>query len=801
MKIMKNIKTTLLYIFFGILFSNSLSGQVCLGDSAKVVWKYYDLDYDYDFEELEIEAKYPNTPDLTKNLYKLNLPYNYDNYFGAVVEGFIRVDSNTDVQFNVTGDKYVQFYLSSDMDPANATIIANVPNSTGTEEHDKYPEDQTSQVITLVAGQYYYFKLRMTESTGSDHARVWWKTDLVDPDEWNVITAQYIWGADCDPDMCPAEGTPCDDGDASTIDDKEDGYCNCVGTPPTMNACVGLQGELFAYRFDSIEGTSIENLFASPNFPSMPADGKKLNDVLVPKVNEYDQIGTQVQGFLTVPVTGNYKFNITGDDNTIFYLSSDDQEANKQDHFCIVYGYTDFNQFDKYITQETGNIYLEKGEYYFFEIDGNEGGGSEFFALQWQTPFTEEGVWKRIPMTLTYDYTCELACIDQGTPCDDGNIFTNNDMFDENCNCVGTPCVGDDCDSPLANYVPKDPCDETELLDNNPGNNWLSCSKDENPNPARDSSHWIMYDLGSRYELHGSHVWNYNVENETNNGFETVAIDISEDGVNWTEWGIQNWPLAAGEDQYYGFSGPNFMGEYARFVLFTSLDMDQECKGIGKVNFEAVFCPMIGTACDDGDSETIYDYYDDNCECKGVSLYTNLCEQVSLMLGDSSIATNVYSAEEYVSSMSQVMDTSTVSLLAGNYVELLPGFETETNSLFIAAVEACTALSMKTEAANDKALAREKAKEEKARMEIEVLEVIPIENTLDYMIKYYVSEPGPVKLHLVDSSGKLISILADARFRNGGMYKKRIRTVKLPKGKYSIKLVADDEVTVKGLDK
>ena len=32
-------------------------------------------------------------------------------------------------------------------------------------------------------------------------------------------------------EQCAAQGTPCDDGDASTLDDREDGQCNCQGTP------------------------------------------------------------------------------------------------------------------------------------------------------------------------------------------------------------------------------------------------------------------------------------------------------------------------------------------------------------------------------------------------------------------------------------------------------------------------------------------------------------------------------------------------------------------------------------------
>ncbi|MEO0779205.1 MAG: lectin-like protein, partial [Bacteroidota bacterium] len=34
---------------------------------------------------------------------------------------------------------------------------------------------------------------------------------------------------------CPAAGTACDDGDPKTINDQEDGLCNCAGTPSTLN--------------------------------------------------------------------------------------------------------------------------------------------------------------------------------------------------------------------------------------------------------------------------------------------------------------------------------------------------------------------------------------------------------------------------------------------------------------------------------------------------------------------------------------------------------------------------------------
>jgi len=43
---------------------------------------------------------------------------------------------------------------------------------------------------------------------------------------------------------CPAQGTPCDDGNASTVDDREDGNCNCSGVPPIGQVCLRISSGL-----------------------------------------------------------------------------------------------------------------------------------------------------------------------------------------------------------------------------------------------------------------------------------------------------------------------------------------------------------------------------------------------------------------------------------------------------------------------------------------------------------------------------------------------------------------------------
>jgi hypothetical protein len=87
------------------------------------------------------------------------------------------------------------------------------------------------------------------------------------------------------------------------------------------------------------------------------------------------------------------------------------------------------------------------------------------------------------------------------------------------------------------------------------------------PNPARGSGQWIHYDLGSQYQLMLMHVWNAN--EVTARGFNSVTIDHSPDGSNWTELGTYSWPEASGSGSYTGFDGPNFNGALARYVLIT----------------------------------------------------------------------------------------------------------------------------------------------------------------------------------------------------------------------------------------
>lgn len=762
---MKNI---FLVICFFVLTMHGRT-QICVGEPGRVQWEVWRGLYTDQLSELYAMEFYPKSPDVVQTIYSLNAPINYDNYFGAKISGFIHVPISDSVTFNITGNSRAQFFLSTSASPSNLVMRAFCNESTNEYEYNKFAS-QTSQKLYLQAGNFYYFEIRYVESTGSDHCKVFWKNSFISNTNWNIISAAYLNDVACKEPSCPPRGTLCDDNNPNTTDDMQDGHCNCTGKPATTNNCVGERNHIKRYHYENIAGSTINDLYLDPNFPALPTTSSTLPLFGVPSTSQINNMGNMVQGYISVPVSGNYKFNVTGDDMTILFISSDVSPENKQAHQVLVSGWTNMTEHNKYIYQSTSNIYLHAGQFYYIELNHKEGTGSEHFAAFWQTPFTEPGTWKRIPSFYFYDYGCTLACVAEGTPCDDGNPFTNNDQYDDQCTCTGTPCSGPDCDSPLASYVPYEKCNVTDQIANKPSNNWLSCQVNPNPNPMYNEGHWIKYDLGERHQLISSHIWNYNVQNETYKGFQNVSIDYSDDGSNWTNLDTYFWPQATGESGYGGFNGPDLTGIFARYILITSTDDPSVCRGLGKVAFKAIYCPLEGTLCNDQNPMTVNDKYNESCECRGQHLLVNACEEENLNLGSTILETSVHAAINQVTAISKIDDESTVGFIGGKSVIMNPGFETLPNAVFIASIDTCD-----TSITGQKSTISSTHK--KTVLDNQNLVIIPVPNTDMVDIYFKIKTPGSAKLTITENNKT--HTLANHEYLNKGQYRKRIRTKKI----------------------
>ena len=786
-----------IFLFILLTSTGAVKAQSCIGPAGQVKWAYWSgFPNTPDMTDLSALEDFPTRPTGSQILGSLRSPINYTDFYVGMIRGFIKVPQTANYVFNLTSDDKGFFYLSTNQSPANKVKRAEVTVYTGVDEYNKEP-GQTSASIQLVGGQYYYFEMYNFEGSGGDHMTLSWKKASTPDAPWAIVDFNYIYEYTCG-QVCPERGTPCNDGNAATTNDQQDGFCNCVGTYPTANACVGEKGLVEAYYYDDIVGTYVENdLTNSPKFPLLPDRKEKLKGAYGPLPTSpmyiNDNYGTLVQGFLTVPVSGNYEFNITGDGQTFFFLSKNDSIEYKQYHQAAVWFGVDETEHSNSSLQNIAATYLEKGKYYYFEFRHKENTWRDHFNLYWKTPFHENRVWKRVPAFYLFDYKCEVSCIAQGTPCNDDNPFTNDDKVNANCECVGTPCSGPDCNDASARYKVYDSCSPTDNLTTLAEAAWVSCGTlKPNPNPARTANkNWIMYDFSSPYKFQDTRVWNYNVTGETNKGFKNVYVDYSLDGTTWQALGgVYTWPQAPGSADYSGFLGPNFNDVKARYVLISAANNwgDATCSGFSKITFNGSLCDIQGTPCDDGDPLTEYDKFDNNCNCRGININ---CATDSLKLDRSPLTDGDFKAIKGIAAQSLVPTTKDITFTAGNSIVLLPGFEVNASAVFTANIADCVQQAFSN---NQK---QRNATEDKSVTEFST------DSTEAEKLKkivFRINKPGHVKLKLKDKSENVVVTLIDQYFENLGTQTKLLPITKLPKGLYWIELEYAGKILKEQLD-
>jgi len=184
------------------------------------------------------------------------------------------------------------------------------------------------------------------------------------------------------------------------------------------------------------------------------------------------------------------------------------------------------------------------------------------------------------------------------------------------------------------------------------------------------------------------------------------------------------------------------------------------------------------------------DHYDDNCECKGIPLDANLCTEEYLTLGNQILATDNYSAENSVQSISQIGADERVSMVGGTFVELNPGFETTNAQLFLAAVAECLEVPFTNDQAALKAAFQKKEEEQEEADKIAILRIEKDKNSNLVTVTFYVEEESEVELVLTNNMSIPIFTLANQKFKKG-VFKKRFRTRKLTDGIYNISMLTN----------
>lgn len=148
--------------------------------------------------------------------------------------------------------------------------------------------------------------------------------------------------------------------------------------------CVGASGSVLREVWSGVNGGTVNDLLNSPNYPNTPSSSTYPTSLAAP-VNQADNYGQRLRGYIIAPTTGNYTFTVTGDDQSVVYLGLNADPLYKQ-LICQVPGWTNTAEFTKYPEQTSTTIALQAGAYYYVEILHKEGGGGDHVSLYWQTP-------------------------------------------------------------------------------------------------------------------------------------------------------------------------------------------------------------------------------------------------------------------------------------------------------------------------------------------------------------------------------------------------------------------------------
>ena len=219
-----------------------------------------------------------------------------------------------------------------------------------------------------------------------------------------------------------------------------------IGLKALGQGCVGTSGQVdwsIWMNFSSVPDSAVLGTFES--YPDDP-DQKIILGSLDTPPNYTDNYVSLIRGFISVPVSGSYYFNLTGNERAKFFLSSSSLPSAKVEEASFS-GSTGENEHKKYPSQTTRLLNLTAGQNYYFEIFHTEFGGSDFINLYWRRPNTPDvdTVWSIVDNTFLKAYSCGSSISSRGASCDDGDAATTNDQLDGYGNCMGEPCSVTSC--------------------------------------------------------------------------------------------------------------------------------------------------------------------------------------------------------------------------------------------------------------------------------------------------------------------------------------------------------------------
>jgi regulation of enolase protein 1 (concanavalin A-like superfamily) len=151
----------------------------------------------------------------------------------------------------------------------------------------------------------------------------------------------------------------------------------------------GAYRELWTNLNSSIGNTLtvLTNTGYNPNWPNNPvSDFTHVFIGFETEVNTgRNNYGQRLRSFVVPPTNGNYIFWVASDDNSLLFLSPNENPASAV-RIAGVSNWTPWRNFGVEPGQQSAPIYLQGGQRYYLEALMQQGGGGDNLTVQWQLP-------------------------------------------------------------------------------------------------------------------------------------------------------------------------------------------------------------------------------------------------------------------------------------------------------------------------------------------------------------------------------------------------------------------------------
>jgi hypothetical protein len=142
-------------------------------------------------------------------------------------------------------------------------------------------------------------------------------------------------------------------------------------------------GALQREVWNGIGGYEVHDLTAHPSFNGKPSISELVTTAEVK--DDHENYGERLRGFVVPPQSGRYTFYLCADDKAELWLSNS-ADPGKKAKIADVFDWVENGVWDKYESQHSQPVVLEKGKPYYLEVLHKQAGGSGHVSVGWQLP-------------------------------------------------------------------------------------------------------------------------------------------------------------------------------------------------------------------------------------------------------------------------------------------------------------------------------------------------------------------------------------------------------------------------------